>query len=662
MRSRLGQDMAGARSSLTSMFDSLGIMLQASLTARIVNAIAAAPYQIAESVYEAGKAATFARTTFEAMSGSAEGAANMFDELQGLARGMALPTTQVLHFGQEMMAVGFEADQIVPVLYRLAEAAAAGPLGLQVGVDRMVRVMGMIREFGTLEQRHARNLISAGVDVYGMLAAKLGITTAEVQKLIHKRGIDSATAIGAIMEGIDKRFGGAIEKRIGTFYGAMEALHAFLMDLFMDVGLKIGDTLTPMFSGLQSFLLSPAAQQWAADIVSGAGEVVRMLIGIYEAGKRILGVFGDEFMGMIGGFFQWNITLHDVVEWVINAAAAVAQFVDEHRDMVRAVIVGVGGLIGLSVALGVLGEAAAIVLNPILLLIAGVIGLAYVAEKLGVEWVVVFATIAAALTNLQLAFDIAVQALAVGLSGAGDAFNDLWKFLKTTAQATFETIVAGLKALVEEFIDASRVMQQTMAGTVGIMPKLAKAAFDEAMSAGASKHVEVVLAEEMTKIMARALADASKVGGKVAPAVAKAWSDAVAKAGGFTGGPSDRTLTLMEDLDAMTRVFRVKVNEMLAMLSIPGLPGLPNVGGFKPPPLPNLGPGKETPIKIGHAGLEDFAKKLQESITGTGQQDLQKAAVNQLKDIKVAVNKVDANGVDANKALKEMLGKMGFGQ
>lgn len=208
--------------------------------------------------------------------GSADGAKKRLKELQEFAAVTPYTFTELVEYEKRLRALGFAAEDVHPTLVTLGDAASG--LGLdKSGVDRLIKAFGDIRAKGYLQTQEIRQLAEAGVAANEILAKKLGVTIPELMKLTENRAIDAATAIGALVEGINERFGGMMELQSKTLIGMMSTIR--------DEGentLRIFGGMITESTNLQSVVRSvrDAARQFREDLENN---------GFAEAFSGILG-------------------------------------------------------------------------------------------------------------------------------------------------------------------------------------------------------------------------------------------------------------------------------------------------------------------------------------------------------------------------------------
>lgn len=116
---------------------------------------------------------------FEAFLGSGEKAEKMIGTLQSFAGQKLLNTQEVFDAGKGLLAFGEEAENIVPVMSRIADISKA--TGKNFG--ELTTIYGKARAAGVLYAEDINQLVDAGIPIIGEFAKQMGVSTSEVKKL-----------------------------------------------------------------------------------------------------------------------------------------------------------------------------------------------------------------------------------------------------------------------------------------------------------------------------------------------------------------------------------------------------------------------------------------------------------------------------------------------
>ncbi len=311
-------DTNGAAGSVEGVTASLGKLAPQALAA--AGAIVAV-----EKVLSAGKSAFIdynaqleqTRVAFTSMLGSAAQANAMIDNLQKFAAETPFEMPGVRDAAQQLLAFGYGADEIIPTLTALGNAASGLGRG-QDGFNHLAFVFGQIRTTGQLMGQDVMQLAQLGVPVKDILAKNLGLTKEELAR-IGELGIDANVAIKALIDGMNERFPEMMKKQSETFEGV-------LSNIKDNIGQAFGLSGLPLFEDAKRMLLEikNITDTMLANAQGGknlfAGILPDDLLEKVSAfGDTVKKVFSD--LGPLASTFMWSMgKLADVLLDVGNIA------------------------------------------------------------------------------------------------------------------------------------------------------------------------------------------------------------------------------------------------------------------------------------------------------------------------------------------------------
>lgn len=163
-----------------------------------------------------------AEVGFTTMLGSAEKAKAYIKDLQDFAVRTPFDFQGLANNAKYLMAVGYEADQVIPTLNTLGDAASGLNTG-QEGITSMARALGQMRSNGVMSLEEIGQLADANVNAYKYLTEASGKSVGEIRKAAEKGQIDGKQAADVILRGLqnDTRFKGAMEAQSKTFLGQL---------------------------------------------------------------------------------------------------------------------------------------------------------------------------------------------------------------------------------------------------------------------------------------------------------------------------------------------------------------------------------------------------------------------------------------------------------
>ena len=188
-----------------------------------------------------------AQIGFSTMLGSAEKAQAFLNDMADFAAKTPFGYEELLDASKKMLAYGFAAENVLPILKAVGDAAAA--LGMSgEGIDRITLALGQIYAKGKLSGEEMRQLTEAGIPAWQMLAEAMGTTVPELQKMVSKGLVPGAKAVEMLTKGMTQRFGGMMASMENTWQGVTSSIK----DIWR---MTVGTLTQTLFGGLNAMLI-----------------------------------------------------------------------------------------------------------------------------------------------------------------------------------------------------------------------------------------------------------------------------------------------------------------------------------------------------------------------------------------------------------------------
>ena len=181
------------------------------------------------------------RIAFTTMLGSAEKADAFIRDLYAFAAKTPFDFEGLASASRNLMAFGFQAEQIIPMMESIGNAVS-GLGGGAAEIDRVVRALGQMQAKGKLASQEMMQLTELGIPAWDMLAEKMGMTTAQVMDQVSKGAVSSAEAIEAVLQGMNERFPDMMEKQSETLLGIWSNLEDNIAQIFTRIGEDLIET------------------------------------------------------------------------------------------------------------------------------------------------------------------------------------------------------------------------------------------------------------------------------------------------------------------------------------------------------------------------------------------------------------------------------------
>lgn len=257
--------MRGAQSSLKGFASSLRSMASsitplAAVTGGLVS-VAGASALLKSSISKAADMEAL-ETSFRALLKNGASAKAMVQDLMEFADLTPFDPVPVAATGKQLLAFGFAAKQVKPLLKDIGDLAAA----MEKPIDEVGGAFGRLKagQFGEAFER----LRSFGISMQDLLGAGLTFDSSG-----SFQG-SAETAIEAVRQIIRRKFGGGMEDLAGTFKGVFSTFSGYWDSLQRTFGHPVIASLKPLLADATEMLKSwtPLAEQFGRKL--GAGIIV----------------------------------------------------------------------------------------------------------------------------------------------------------------------------------------------------------------------------------------------------------------------------------------------------------------------------------------------------------------------------------------------------
>lgn len=293
---------------------------------------------------------------FQTMLKSAEAGTQMLRDLQQFAADTPFDVPGVVSAGQQLMAFGFKAEEIIPMLTNLGDAASGLGLGTE-GVSRLAYALGQMQTSGKLNAQDMMQLTSAGISAWDMLAQAAGKTVAEMKDLCSKGAIDSKAAVQTIVAGMNEQFGGMMAKTSDEVAGLL----ANIKETAGNTSAAVGKYLTEAFNikGILKDVSDRLGEfqqkmQTATEQGKSMGDVIKecvpapviAVIGAFAAVLVVVSVAAVATLGAVLGLSAGIVAAGAAI------GAAIALVIVYWDDLANAVKAAVQGILDTVVIIG----------------------------------------------------------------------------------------------------------------------------------------------------------------------------------------------------------------------------------------------------------------------------------------------------------------------
>jgi tape measure domain-containing protein len=250
-------------------FKDVGRIVQGILISKVFYAGLNAIRECTDSVWEFSKSLEYSKVAYANLFSSTEKATEFTNVLQDYAAKTPFTFQQASDAAKMLLAYGTQAKNVMYEMNGVLDASSI--TGKADTVEAVARAFGQITTKGRLMNEEMRQLTDAGIPAYSILQEKLGLTQKQLQNLA-KNEIDSNTAINALVEGLEERYGNAAKATALT----MQGLISNISDDFKSLASAM---FTPVTTGIRTLLKN--VESFMSNLTQIYGE--HGLGGVFEA-------------------------------------------------------------------------------------------------------------------------------------------------------------------------------------------------------------------------------------------------------------------------------------------------------------------------------------------------------------------------------------------
>ncbi len=223
-----------------------------------------------------------AKIGFQTLLGEQRGQ-QMMDDLDVFAKATPFKTNEVIAQSQKMLAMGWNAEDILTDMQTIGDAAAATGKG-EEGLQRIVLALSQIKSKGKLSTEELNQLAEAGISAKRYLAEGLGYGSgdaglAAMTKDLERGAIGADTAVQALLEGM-KEYNGMMEK-------------------------TANETVSGLWSQIQDTFEINILRRWGQGLQDGAKRGFGSIVELLGDADKALADFGDTIYEIGKSISNW---------------------------------------------------------------------------------------------------------------------------------------------------------------------------------------------------------------------------------------------------------------------------------------------------------------------------------------------------------------------
>lgn len=233
---------------------------------------------------------------FTNMLGSAQKSQAFLSQLQSFAASTPFEFPELVTDAKQMMAFGFTAQQVIPLLRSVGDATSALGTG-QAGIQSIVTALGQMRQESHVNAQDLMQLTNAGIPAWQMLADAMHKPISTIQDMVSKGQLLGSQVIPILQAGMEKTFGGQMQAESHSLLGVISNLQDTFTQFLIKVGTPIIKNLEVDFQHLSDTLSSPQFNDFANLV---ANDILKSLADIGTLVSSVVNPTFQQFAGNLG--------------------------------------------------------------------------------------------------------------------------------------------------------------------------------------------------------------------------------------------------------------------------------------------------------------------------------------------------------------------------
>ena len=243
-----------------------------------------------------------AQIGFSTLLGESQGQ-QMMDDLDAFAKATPFKSSQVIAQTQRMLAMGWNAEDIITDMETIGDAAAATGKGEQ-GLQQIVTALSQIKTKGRLSTEELNQLAEAGISAKRYLAEGLGYGSgdegiAKMTKDLENGAISSGKALEALLTGM-KEYQGMMDK-------------------------TANETVSGLWSQIEDTFEINVARRWGQGLQDGFRKSFGNIVELIDEADGALNEFGDTIYDVGSNISNW------IAERLENAVGRITEITGSYE-------------------------------------------------------------------------------------------------------------------------------------------------------------------------------------------------------------------------------------------------------------------------------------------------------------------------------------------
>lgn len=283
------------------------------------------------------------------LNGSEKAASQMISRLEKLAAITPFDYEGVDKFAKKLELAGLGGKDLEKNIMAVGDAVSAVG-GTSETLDGVATALTQISMKGKVSAEEMQQLAERGIPAYQLLAEGMGVTEAELMKLMQSGNVMSNEALPILISQMEKAFGGSMASQVGTFNAGMSTFQDRIKAVAGHLSKPLFDKLTeginkinPILEKLTESLSENGLMGTIREFAPGIEPFVQTAISIFTTMGETVGVIIQSMTNFWNEHSSWLMPLISFV-WgfisnvILNTITAIGTIVQSGLAVIDGVI------------------------------------------------------------------------------------------------------------------------------------------------------------------------------------------------------------------------------------------------------------------------------------------------------------------------------------
>lgn len=300
-----------------------------------------------DAVWSFSQQLEYAQMVYSNLFGSTALASEFINVLKDFAAVTPFAFSDAEAAAKRLLAYGIKYQNVMYVMQGVLAASTAQQN--PAIIESVSRAMGQIYTKGRLMNEEMRQLAEAGIPAYEILREKLGLTQKQLQNL-GDEAIPASTAINALVEGINEKFGGVLKQSSKTMTGLISNIKDNALMLISGVFTPLVNKIRGVLVTVESFVsslrsiydLKGLGGVFEKLIPPEMHEAVRTLIvnfmNLWAIIKSLIGSVFNFVKALLAGLIPVLNALLPIINAVLGVMAGLLQAITSNQKLMKGLV------------------------------------------------------------------------------------------------------------------------------------------------------------------------------------------------------------------------------------------------------------------------------------------------------------------------------------